>query len=285
MRTLSRWGLRPQTPARLFVLAASLAAAPASAQPRKPPPSKVDPRLAEAKRLFEDGAAAYAQGNYDGAIKLWEQSYEISQKPLIFESIANAWERLGDARKARDALAKWRAFAPPEERDLLDARIRNLDARVTREDEAAAKAAADKAASDAAVAAQLQQLHQREARPWLPGAITGGAGLLLVIGGVAVDIVANGKRPDPSLCKTSNGMTLCQSSASGPISTSDHLALAGDITWAVGAAAVAAGVTLILVRRNPPAAAPDAAPPPAAAAPPAAWLAPMPGGLSLNGRF
>jgi tetratricopeptide (TPR) repeat protein len=271
-----------RTSVLLVALAASLAAAPASAQPKKGPPSKVDPRLAEAKRLFEDGAAAYAQGNYDGAIKLWEQSYEISQKPLIYESIANAWERLGDAKKARDALAKWRAFAPPEERDLLDSRIRNLDARVTRENEAAAKAAADKAAA-AKAAAELQQLHQREARPWLPGAITGGAGLLLVIGGVAVDVVANGKRPDPSLCKSSSGKTLCQSSASSAISTSDHLALAGDITWAVGAAAVAAGVTLVILRRNPPAA-PDAAPPPAGA-PPAAWISPMPGGLSLAGRF
>ncbi len=100
-------------PVVLLACAAALVAAPvALAQPKKPP-SKVDPRLAEAKRLFEEGAAAYATGSYDQAIKSWEKSYEISQKPLIFESIANAWERLGDARKARENLARWRDSAPP----------------------------------------------------------------------------------------------------------------------------------------------------------------------------
>jgi tetratricopeptide (TPR) repeat protein len=268
----------------LLSFAACLAGAcPALGQPKKPP-AHVDPRLAEAKRLFEDGAAAYAQGSYDAAIKAWEQSYEISQKPLIFESIANAWERLGDARKARDALSKWRAYAPMEERDLLDARIRNLDARVAREDEAARQAAAGKAAAEAAAAAQIQQ---GQARPWLLGAVTAGAGGVLVIGGVVLDAVAKASRPSASLCTTSNGQTLCQAAAQGPINTSDHLALAGDILWAVGAAAVAAGVTLVFLRRAPPArtdvAPPPGAPPPAAA--PAAWVSPAPGGLMLGGRF
>ena len=267
-------------PVLLLALAASLAAAePSLAQPRKGP-AKVDPRIAEAKRLFEDGATAYAQGNYDAAIKTWEQSYEISQKPFIFESIANAWERLGDARKARDALSKWRAFAPGEERDLLDARIRNLDARVAREDEAARKAAADKAAAEAAAvaAAQVQPVDQRT---WLPGAVTAGVGVVAVIAGVVVDFVSVSKRPDASLCKSSGGLNLCQTSAQGKISTSSTMALAGDITWAVGAAAVAAGAVLIIVRR--PAPARSDVGPPATAAPPAAWLAP--GGLILGGRF
>src|ERR1700761_6593550 len=129
------------SPALFLAIGMSLAGAPpALAQPKKPA-GKVDPKLAEAKHLFEEGAAAYAQGSYDAAIRAWELSYDLSQKPLIFESIANAWERLGDAKKAREALAKWRAHAPPEEQELLDARLRNLDARVARDEEAARKAA------------------------------------------------------------------------------------------------------------------------------------------------
>jgi tetratricopeptide (TPR) repeat protein len=263
-------------PAVLLACAAVLAAAPpALAQGKKPPPGKsADPKLAEAKKLFDDGAAAYAQGNYEDAIKAWEKSYELSQKPLIFESIANAWERLGDAKKARDNLAKWRDSAPPEERDLLDARIKNLDARVAREEEAARKAAAEKAEREARAKQEQEQAKQK---PWLLGAIVTGVGGAAVIAGVAVDIVANGKRPGADACKTTSGQTICRASAQDAIATSNRMAIAGDITWIVGAAAAAAGVTLIVVKTKQ--AHKDQAPPAAA------WLAPAPGGVVLGGRF
>ena len=65
--------------------------------------------------------------------------------------------------------------------------------------------------------------------------------------------------------------------AQGPITTSNRLALAGDITWAVGAAAVAAGAVLIVVRRPGPAAKDEAAP--------AAYVAPGLGSVVLGGWF
>jgi tetratricopeptide (TPR) repeat protein len=260
----------------LLACAAVTCAAPAAlAQGKKPPPpSKVDPKIAEAKKYFDDGAAAYAQGNYDEAIKNWEKSYELSQKPLIFESIANAWERLGDAKKARDYLSKWREAAPAEERDLLDARIKNLDARVQREEEAAKKAAADKAQRDAQAKAAAESTR---ARAWVPGAILAGAGGALVLAGVATDIVAKSKRPSSDLCKTVNGKTFCQSTASDAIKSSNTLAVVGDAMWIAGTAAAATGVVLIFVLRPP---APKDAGPPAAA-----WLAPAPGGVVLGGSF
>jgi tetratricopeptide (TPR) repeat protein len=268
-------------PVALLACAAALLVAgpaPALAQGKKPP-GKVDPKIAEAKRLFDQGAAAYAQGSYEDAIHAWEKSYELSQKPLIFESIANAWERLGDARKARDNLAKWRDSAPAEERDLLDARLRNLDARVQREDEAARKAAADQAQRAAAARAAAEA---SETKPWLPGAVLLGTGGALAIVGVALDGVAKSKRPDPSACKTVGGQTFCMSSASSAIKTSNALAIAGDALWITGAAAATAGVVLVIVRRAPPPA--DAAPA-APAPPPAAYLAPAAGGMVLGGAF
>lgn len=243
------------------------------AQPKKGP-VKVDPRTAEAKRLFDDGAAAYAKGSYDEAIRAWEKAFELSQKPLIYESIANAWERLGDARKARDNLTKWRDSAPPEERDLLDARIKNLDARVQREEAAAQKAAADQAARDRASAAVVAS---GSARPWLPGAVVLGAGGVLVIGGVVLDAVASSKRPAANACKTTGGQTFCLASAKDAITGSNRLALVGDVLWIAGAAAAAGGVALILVRR--PAPQKDAAPPATA------YLAPTAGGFVLGGTF
>ena len=106
-----------------------------------------------------------------------------------------------------------------------------------------------------------------------------------MVAGVVVDVLSNGKRPASSLCKTSGGQTLCQTAAQDAITSSNRMALAGDITWIAGAAAVAAGVVLILVRRSPRRPAAAAAPPATAAAPPAAWLSPAPGGLMLGGRF
>jgi tetratricopeptide (TPR) repeat protein len=265
-------------------LALTVAVAPgAFAQPRRgPAPTYTDPTLAEAKRLFEDGAAAYATGNYEAAIKMWERSYELSHKPLIFESLANAWERLGDAKKTRDYLARWRASAPVEERPGLDIRIQNLDTRIAREDDAASRAAAAQAAREAALRGEAEQGRQQ---PWLLGAIVGGAGVAAVIAGVVVDVLANGKRPPASSCTMVSGQNLCLTSASSAISLSNRMAIAGDATWIVGAAAVATGAVLVILRRSPPP--PDAGPqqPGAALPPPAAYLAPLPGGLMLGGSF
>lgn len=243
------------------------------AQPKKVPPAKVDNKIAEAKKLFDDGAAAYAKGAYEEAIGAWEKAFELSQKPLIYESIANAWERLGDARKARDNLTKWRDSAPPEERDLLDARIKNLDARVVREDEAAKKAAEDQTARDQARAETVTS----NGRPWLPGAVLLGSGGVLAIAGIALDVVAGGKRPAAGSCKTASGQTFCLASAKAAVATSNKLAVAGDALWIVGAAAAAGGAVLIIVRRPAPQ---KDAPPPATA-----YLAPTAGGLLLGGTF
>lgn len=259
----------------LLACAAVLASAPSSlAQPKKPPPAKVDPRIAEAKKLFEAGAAAYAQGNYEEAIRAWDKSYELSHKPLIFESIANAWERLGDARKARDYLARWREAAPAEERDLLDARIKNLDGRVQREEEATRKVAEEKAAREAREKAEAEAARSKW---WLPGSILAGSGVALVIAGVSVGAVAKGKRPEDGACKTAGEKTFCTAAAADAVKASNTLAMVGDALWITGAAAAAAGAVLIILQR--PATAKDAAPTAAA------WIAPTPGGVLLGGRF
>jgi hypothetical protein len=194
---------------------------------------------------------------------------------MILDDLANAWEKLGNFRKTRDNLAKWRESAPPDERPTLDMRIQNLDARIAREDEAARKAAEEKAAREARERAVVTPTQDRS---WLPGVIVGSIGAAAVIAGVSVDIVANGKRPPSALCmKSPTGQTLCQTSAEGPITTSNRMAIAGDVTWILGTVAVAAGVALVFVRRPHPA---DAAPPPRTA-----WLAPTPGGVLLGGSF
>jgi tetratricopeptide (TPR) repeat protein len=268
----------PRALASLALVAGAVVcvAPPAFAQAKKPPPAKTDPKLAEAKKLFDDGAAAYAQGNYEEAVHAWEKAYELSQKPLIFESMANAYERLGNAAKAREYLAKWRAAAPPEEHDLLDARLKNLEARVQREEEAARKAAEEKAARDAQEKAEAEAKKANNKGWLLPGAILAGAGGVLAITGVSIDIAAKGKRPASSACKAANGNTYCLDSAADAIKSSNTLAIVGDALWIGGAAAAAAGVVLIVVLK--PKEAKDAGPK-------TAWIAPAPGGMALGGTF
>lgn len=221
--------------------------------------AKLDPKVAEAKKLFEDGAESYTQGNYEVAIAAWEKSYEISKRPLIFESIANAYERLGNPRKAREYLVRWREVAPAEEHGILDARLKNLEARIAREDEqqAAFKAEAEKD-KEKEKAKLLREQTERKVEPKsssfsVPGLALSGAGGLAVIVGVTLDILASQKRPDATSCITEKAGPICLSSARDQISSSNTLATVGDILWITGAAATAAGLALIFTYKERPA--------------------------------
>ncbi|MFO0758187.1 MAG: tetratricopeptide repeat protein [Byssovorax sp.] len=281
----------------IAALAAAIAlapAAPALAQGKKPP-GKQDPKMAEAKKLFEQGAASYTQGNYEAAIDAWQKSYEISKKPLIFESIGNAYERLGDARKAREYLSKWREVAPKEEQELLDSRIKNLEARITREDELekARQAEAEKAKALQAEQEKARKAEQEKGSgPSIPGVVLMGGGGALIAVGVTLDVLANGRRPDASTsCRPAGDSQICLASAKDGIESSNRLALIGDTLWIAGSAAAAVGLVLVITHKS---GAPadtkdtkdtkDAKPPKATT-----WLAPssLPGGggLTFSGRF
>jgi tetratricopeptide (TPR) repeat protein len=254
-------------------------AAPALAQPRRPPAAKPEAKNNEAKKLFDDGAAAYTQGNYEAAIEAWSKAYEISKKPLIFESIANAYERLGEAKKAREYLAKWRDVAPKDEQDLLDARIKNLDARVIRDEEleTARKVEAEKSG-------RAEEERNRQRAPGggggtsVPGVVLIGVGGAAVAVGVTLDIIAGIRRPAPdTACKTVDTGQICKSSSRDAISSSNTLALAGDILWIVGAAAAVGGAALVITHK-----------PPAGkegTAPTATWIAPAGAGFMAGHSF
>jgi len=258
-----------------FVLAP---ATPALAQPKKPPAAKPEVKNNEAKKLFDDGAAAYTQGNYEAAIDAWSKAYEISKKPLIFESIANAYERLGEAKKAREYLSKWRDVAPKDEQDLLDARIKNLDARVVRDEEieTARKTEAEKAKKG-----EDDRERQRKAGGGggtsVPGVILLGVGGAAVAVGVTLDIIAGIRRPAvDSACAVVDGANICKASSRDAITSSNSLALAGDILWIVGAAAAAGGAVLVITHK------PSSS---SSAVPTATWIAPAGAGFLAGHSF
>lgn len=232
-------------------LAAGMPPSAAHAQAGKKPAK--DPKLAEAKKLFEQATDAYGQGRYEDAIRDWQKSYELSGKPLIFESIANAYERLGDKEKTREYLTKWRAEAPKEEHQQLDARIQALEARIAsdraRKDEEAKK----KSDEDGAAKAEREAKESARTSRLTMALAAGGAGVLAVGAGIVVGAVGAGQRPDTTqACAPSGDRLLCKASAKDALESSSTLTLIGDITWITGAVLIAAGGALLLTLPDAP---------------------------------
>jgi tetratricopeptide (TPR) repeat protein len=259
-------------------------AAQASAGASKKAGKPTQKQLAEAKRLFEQGAELYGKGSYEQAIEAWEQSYELSKKDLILESIANAYERLGQAEKAREYLARWRDAAPSEESADLDARIKNLDDRIARD-----KAEKDKAEKAERDAREKREAEERAAREkpatdgggmFIPGLLMAGLGGGLAITGGVLDIVAGSRRPDEAtVCGTVGDKQLCRASARSDIEASNRLAIAGDVLLFGGVAVAAVGVVLVVTQSG---GKKDEAGAKAAVAP---LFVPGGGGVSVVGRF
>lgn len=206
------------------------------------PPPKGNAAVAEAKRLFDEGAELYGTGKYEEAIERWEISYELSKRPLIFESIANAYERLGNAKKAREYLAKWREAAPEDERDMLDARIGNLDARIAKEadaEAARAKASGGGGSGDAPPARSMQGD--------IGLALAGAGGGTLALG-VTLALIGAAQRPEQSeVCKDQSERSLCLGSAQSDIESANSLVVVGDVLGFVGFAMAGAGVAMVLL--------------------------------------
>ena len=93
-------------------------------------PAVDDTAEAEARNLFSHGRDAYEHGRYEDAIKKWEEAWRLSRRPLLLANLANAYERLGDLQYAAELLAQYLDLAPEEERDSLQARIAQLEARL-----------------------------------------------------------------------------------------------------------------------------------------------------------
>lgn len=242
----------------LVVALAVVAVAPAPAHAQDAAAQK---QRREAKRLFNQAHLAYRRGDYEEAILKWEQSYELSEEPLIFLSIANAYERLGDVKQTLVYLQRWRAKAPIREHKELDSRIEGVEERMAtfeveqkKRDEEEARRRAEQ---EVKLRAELEQNQQQERDKatsndsfmWqVVGWSLVGTGAAAVIAGVIVDAVAAGKRPaEEEACTESEGQQLCRDALRSDIESSNTLAIAGDITWISGATIAAGGVVVLLL--------------------------------------
>jgi len=152
-----------------------------------------DTQLDEAARLtFVSAREAFVGGDYERALGLFRQAYELSQRPGLLYNIAQTLDRLRRDAETLQALRDYlEAFPEAPNRQEVDARIRVLQgsvdedeqARVAREreaDEAAARLAAARAAGEEIPEEDpgFQILH--------PGIFIGVGGAALALGGLAV---------------------------------------------------------------------------------------------------
>lgn len=207
-----------------------------------------DPDDTRARELYQNGAMLYEEGEYEQAIAAWEAAYDLSEEPLLYYNIANAYERLGRYDEAIDALARYRAFAPSEEREALDRRLRNLEKR--RDDQASSSPA------------------EPLPRPPSPDRNLGAVSLV----GVGVVGLGTGAAMGLRSRSASNELSLvcvdglCPTDSAETLQTQRRSAVAADIGFVVGAVALGTGATLWLIDDT-------------------AYLAPGPGGVTLGASF
>ena len=237
----------------IVALGALLLPAPAAAQGGAPRDADDE----RARVLYENGAILYEEGRYEDAIEAWKQAYDLSDRPLFLFNIANALERIGEWGEALSYLNRYRAFAPAEERTVLERRMRNIERRLDaakerrageaearQEEEAAREAAAKEAEPEPEPAAA----EGPPKGPLIPGIVLMGAGVgLIAAGGGLAGSAVSARESAALLCKEAGDLLLCPTSATEALERDASLSLASDVVIAAGAAAAATGLVLVIV--------------------------------------
>jgi hypothetical protein len=94
----------------------------AAATPRAATPSPSAP--ASAKDAFKRGEAAYSAGNYDAAVREWQNAYSVDPRPRIQFNLSQAYERMGQLEDAIASLKRFIESGDPEDPTYSDANAR-----------------------------------------------------------------------------------------------------------------------------------------------------------------
>lgn len=248
---------------RLAILALCLCGATREAAAQEP----ADASEERARELYQNGAILYEEGRYEEAILAWEAAYKLSSRPQLLFNIANAEERLGHWREALDYLNQYRAYARAEEREVLERRMRNLEARIAElERQTPVPSPVEPAPTTPTGPAPAPS--ETASVPVAPIVLfsAGGVGLAT---GVAFGVRATKARNEAaSLCVERETGALCPSSAQEALDRGRTSALVADLSIGLGAAAAVGGALSLVLGAD------------------TAWSA-GPGGLGLTwtGRF
>lgn len=133
------WGMRLRSVAAWLLGAALVLAAAAPVAADEPTPDDL-----EAARVhYHAGEQHYLRGRYAQAIEEFQEALRLSGRAELLYNISQAYERMGDVRNARDYLARYLESdaVPPEERGVLEDKLKVFDERLAAEAAAATQPA------------------------------------------------------------------------------------------------------------------------------------------------
>lgn len=87
-----------------------------------------------ARLHFQAGASYYEAGDYEDALREFQRSYELSQKPELFYNLSLCYQQLGDLEQAASFLERYLAeVADIPNRPNLERRLENFRERMARQ--------------------------------------------------------------------------------------------------------------------------------------------------------
>ena len=205
------------------------------APPEQPADQSLDPDEERARRLFLLGDDLYMQGRYDEALVAFEESYELSGRPLLLYNMANVHERTGEFDEALLKLEAYLPHSTDEERPRLRTRIESLRDRVARIE-------ARRRREEELIARGVAPQGPPQRRVDMPALLTTLGGVALLGGGLGMALYARNEGAElEEMCAEGSGGRYCPVEAERSVkrerwasALADGLFVAGAVTMIVG---------------------------------------------------
>jgi tetratricopeptide (TPR) repeat protein len=235
-------GTMPVTRGAVIVALLWLAAAPAAAMTEEEE---------RAKAHFLAGQSYYDQASYADALKEFNEAYRISKRAPLLYNIARCHEALDQVPEAVAMLERYLHEAPDSaDRAAIEARINNLKTRPRKQTTPPA-AGAVAPSPPAAVAAPEPSPPSPRPRLWTW--VVGGIGVATLAAALGTGVASQLAYNDlDARCTNNHCDPAMVKDAQERVDGGKRLALATDVLWPIGAAAVATAAVLFFVEGRPP---------------------------------
>jgi tetratricopeptide (TPR) repeat protein len=100
----------------VLVLGAASPVAHAAEDGQPPAAAPAAPKEDQAMRLFQQGRAHYALGEYQQAIAAFKEAYGLSPDPLLIFNIGQAYRKMGECRRALETFRRFLQLDPESDR-------------------------------------------------------------------------------------------------------------------------------------------------------------------------
>ncbi len=207
-----------------------------------------------AKAHFLAGQSYYDQASYNDALREFNEAYRISKRPALLYNIARCHEALEQFPEAVQMLQRYLDEDPTtSDREAVETRIRNLKERQERAQKPPEPPKPTPQPPPPAVVTPPTTppapAHRKRLATWIVGGIGVGALAAALGTGIASQLSYNDLK---SKCTGNVCDPNAVADAQHKIDQGKKLALATDILWPIGAAAVATGVILFFVEGRHP---------------------------------